>query len=153
MRARSLAAWLPSAALLVHASEELPRFPAWATARFGTTTTLWFVVSHLPIFAVALLVSWRASRPAPSRRARWRLLVFVAALGTNALFHLGASLAWRELAPGLYSALLLHLPLTALLAPRLARELGAPAALRAVAAGVAVAIALIATLFLDVPVG
>jgi len=148
-----MAAWLPLAALLAHVAEELQRFPAWATARFGTTTPLWFVVSHVPIVALAAYLSWRASRPRPTRSAIWWLLLVVAALFTNALFHLVATLLWREPSPGVVSAALLYLPLTAYLAPRLAKELGAPSALRAAAAGIAVAAALTASVLLDVPVG
>ena len=41
--------WLVFGALVTHVLEELPGFPAWATAHFGTTTTQWFVLSHLPL--------------------------------------------------------------------------------------------------------
>jgi len=146
-------AWLPFAALLVHILEEFPHFPEWATARFGTTTTLWYGLSHFPLVALAALISWRAARPAPSHSAVWWLLVLQAALLTNAIFHVSCSVLWREYSPGVLTAVVLYAPLSGFLVPRLVAALGRPSALRAAATGAFLAATLTGTLALDIPVG
>jgi hypothetical protein len=54
-------------ALLLHVAEELPNLPAWAKKHFGTTTTEWFVLSHIPLLSLAGWICHRAARVPPSR--------------------------------------------------------------------------------------
>ena len=154
LRATPYVLLLPLAALVVHVLEELGDFPAWATARFGTTTPAWFVLSHIPLLAAAAFISWRAFAPSRNYRAVWWLLVLVWALFGNALFHVGASIIWREYSPGLLSSVVLYIPLTAYLAPRLGRALDpSRAAAHACVTGLLLAAAFVGSLWLDIPVG
>lgn len=152
-RSVTRAAWLPLLALFAHALEEYPRFPAWATARFGTTTPTWFVTSHIPLFVIVFAISWRASRPSPTLAASWWLLVLQTALFANGLFHIVASVLWREYSPGVWSSVFVYLPLTLFLVPKLVTALGRASSVRAAATGALLAAALTATLLLDIPVG
>jgi len=146
------AAWLPSLALTIHVLEELSRFPAWATLRFGTTTPKWFAISHVPIFVMAFWISWRASRSPSTPTADWWLLAFVAALLTNGLFHIAALISFREYSPGVVSSVLLYIPMSVRLVPPLMRRLGRSGA-RAVFTGVVLAAVATGSLWLDVSWG
>ena len=106
-------AWLPVAVFAAHIVEEYPRFPAWATRRFGATSRAWYVYSHILLVALVIAVCGWAAGAAPGS---WGVLAWLAlaqTLGFNALFHLAASLRWREYSPGLVTGLALMLPAAA----------------------------------------
>jgi len=147
------AAWLPSLALVIHVCEELPTFPAWATLRFGTTTPLWFVLSHIPILATAFWISRRASHEPTNRVALWWLLALQVALVANGVFHVVASIGFREYSPGLVSSVLIYTPMSIWLVPPLVRLLGVSAGRRAALMGCLLAVIATGTLFLDVTAG
>lgn len=145
------APWLVLGALVLHILEEWPDFPEWATRHFGTTSPGFFIVSHLPIVGFVGWAMWSATRPTPRPWAIWVLGLILAALGTNVLFHAGASVALRELAPGIFSAVVLYIPLVAYLLPGVARVLGRRRTAEAVAAGVLIALLITGSLWLDFP--
>ena len=151
--ARSLGGlpWLVPLAMLGHMAEEWPRFPAWATSHFGTTSPRFYLLSHIPILAIVAWVSYRASRPAASPRSLWLLTMILAALGTNTLFHLGATVAFGEWAPGLATAIVLYIPLLFLLIPRTSIALGGPRARTAGLTGAVLSALIAMSLWLDMP--
>lgn len=143
---RSRLLWAVFAALLVHVAEELPNFPAWATAHFGTTTPRWFVLSHIPILGLAAWITARATRSNASDGAMWWMWVLIVALATNGVFHVAATLWFHEYSPGVVTSVLLYGPLFWLASRRLPRPAGAPRMV-----GVLVAFLLTGSLWLDMP--
>jgi hypothetical protein len=114
---------LPALLFLLHVAEELTGgFPAWATVHFGTTTTPWFVYSHIPLITALLVVAWRASRPDASPAAT--LLAVATQWGTtwNGVFHLATTLLFREYSPGVITAVLLFVPALIVVARRASRD-------------------------------
>lgn len=103
--------WLPTVCLLLHVTEEFSRFPAWATRHFGVTTRAWYVYSHIVIAAVFCAVSFLA---ASEISAFWIASAFTLqwVLATNAFFHIVAVIRFREYSPGIFTALLVTLPVT-----------------------------------------
>jgi hypothetical protein len=143
-----LVSWATLAALVLHVVEELPSFPAWATEHFGTTTQGWFVVSHVPLLGLATWICHRASRPLPTRSSVWLLLALQSTLFANAVFHGAATIWFHEYSPGVISAMLLYLPVTILLTPRVAAALGPRRSAAAATTGALVCLAAVATLWL-----
>lgn len=144
------APWLVLGALLAHVAEELPRFPEWATRHFGTTSPAYFVLSHIPLLAAVLYIVYRASRPWASVWWVWLLLVVQAALAANGIFHLVATLWFREYSPGLVSAIALYIPVTAYLLPRAVPHLGTLRTATACGAGIVVSGVFVGSLWLDI---
>ncbi|MFT4605063.1 MAG: hypothetical protein ACI9W4_001802 [Rhodothermales bacterium] len=134
--------WLLVAALLIHVGEEVWWFPEWATRHFGTTTTAFFLVSHIPIFAIAIWTAWRASRNPNNRAAAWLIVLWVSALVTNVLFHVVTTLWLGEYSPGLATAVLCFLPLAWVLGPPSAKVIGGRSTGLAVVAGFAASVLL-----------
>lgn len=132
----------------VHWLEEVPGFAAWASAHFAPMSSAWFILSHVPLFAFAGVVTARASRPDPPRVAVWGAWVLASALGANAIFHMGATLAFGEYSPGLVTAVLLYVPLTVVSARPFYRALGGSWG-AATATGIVVSAMLVATLWID----
>lgn len=102
---------LVPAAFLAHFAEELPRFPRWATEHFGTTTTRFFVASHLLLLIPATLASgcWASCRP-DDRRSAFFAAAIASGYGLNALFHVATTARFRQYSPGLVTAVTLMLP-------------------------------------------
>lgn len=144
-------AWLVLASLLAHVTEELPRFPEWATRHFGTTTPRFFIISHIPIVAIVAWIAFRAARRHATSRDTFALILAAAAFATNTLFHAAATLAFREYSPGLVTSLL-YLPIAAYLGVRAKARFGSGLVLRAAIAGVIVSVLVTATLWLEVPI-
>jgi hypothetical protein len=144
--------WITLALILAHVAEELPRFPEWATRHFGTTTTAFFVVSHIPLLAATFYIARRAASPEAS--ARWLLAAVMVqtGMGANGLFHLATTWTFGEYSPGVVTGAGFHVPFAvylihrARLDPRL-RPAGIAAAC---GAGVALAGLLTASLWLDI---
>jgi hypothetical protein len=119
-------AWLFTAGVLVHNTEEALYLPAWA-AHAGR----W----HVPVgskefrFAVAILsavlvgVAVLASESGPGSLAAYLLCGYVLAMVLNAVVpHLVASVATRRYMPGTATALAFNLPLGSLLLKRALAE-------------------------------
>lgn len=144
--------WLPLLALCAHVAEELPGFPGWATRHFGTTTTEWFVLSHIPLVGIAAYISFAATRKGAGASIWW-LYVVQAALFWNGLFHVAATIAFREYSPGVVTAVLLYAPLTVFMLPKLGESLSRRQAISAGVVGALLSGALTGSLWLDIPVG
>jgi hypothetical protein len=114
--------WLPSLYIVLHTLEELPGFGAWATAHFGTHTTFVFAVTHIPIFLLVFLASYKASQV--GRHGGW--LVFLTAwqiqFAINAVFHLTTAALFWEYSPGMVVAGSLGFVMTYYVVGRMVRE-------------------------------
>jgi len=124
--------WLPTVVFVVHAAEELPRFPAWATRHFRATSRAWFVYSHIVLLAIALTISAQAHAAEP--RTAWPMLAVALqwVLGSNALFHIITTILFKEYSPGLVTAVLFSIPATAYMSTQvIALKLLTPAQLLA----------------------
>lgn len=146
-----LRGWLLFVALIFHVLEEWPRFPTWATDHFGTTSPRFYVVSHIPIFVIVAWATWRASAWRPSNSALWIFAFLLAGFGTNGLFHLFSSVVLGVLAPGVFTACLVLLPICLYVLQRVAVLLGRSATRRAAVAGGFVSLLVAASLWLDMP--
>ena len=142
--------WFVLAALVCHVVEELPSFPRWATQHFGTTSPGYFVLSHVPLFAAVLYVVYRASRSDADVMWVWLLMGVQCALAANGIFHLLATLWFREYSPGVVTSVALYAPVSAYVLPRVARRLGPRRSAMACGTGVCVSALLIASLWLDI---
>lgn len=137
-------------AFVLHSAEELPRFPAWATRHFGTTTTEFFVLSHIPLVALSATTSYLAERHGPgsiwatlATAWQWQLVV-------NGLFHLTATALFNEYSPGVITGTAVVFPASFYFDQTLRRDLLAPPRLwTALAIGSLVAGLAIASLGLD----
>jgi hypothetical protein len=127
-----------------------PELPAVGTRRFGTTSLTYFLLSHIPLFAAVLYIVYRASRAAVDAVWIWLLIAVQSALASNGVFHLVATLWFREYSPGVVTSVLVYAPVTAYLLPRAARQLGPRPTAMACGAGTCVSVLLIASLWLDV---
>ena len=107
--------WIPTVMLLAHVAEEFPRFPAWATRHFGTTSRAWYVYSHIALIALSVTVSAQAQVLAP--RTAWPILALALqwGLAINSLFHITTSVLFREYSPGVVTGTVLCLAATAYL--------------------------------------
>jgi len=102
--------WLPLVVLFIHSTDELlSGFPAWATNHFGTTTVGFFIYTHIALLMIVGTISYYAV----NRGQFWRFLALIAMaqFATNALFHIVTSFLYSEITPGIYTALLVCLPL------------------------------------------
>ena len=145
-------AWLVLVALLIHVIEEVPAFPEWATEHFGTTSRLYFILAHIPLFTFAAWISYRASRNDAPKWSIWWVAAGVAGLGLNILFHVFATFAFGQYSPGTITALLIFLPLNLILLPRTYRVLGRKSFGTAVLMGIGVSVLFTLSLLLDVPI-
>lgn len=148
--------WVPVVSLVVHSTDEiLAGFPAWATARFGTTTLPFFVYTHLLLLGLLLLATLRIMRrpEAPG----WR--TFMAAVQVqfvvNALFHIITTLTFLQLTPGSLTAVLVLLPVSYYFVAEVLRRglLREPHLRVAFGSGIALYALIIASLWLDGDVG
>ena len=142
--------WFVLAALVFHVAEEVPNFPQWATRHFGTTSTTYFVLSHIPLFAAVLYIVYQASRPVVDAVWVWLLIAVQSALAVNAVFHILTTIWFREYSPGLVTSVLIYGPVTAYLLPRAARQLRALPTAMACATGTCISALMIASLWLDI---
>ena len=142
--------WLVLAALVFHVVEEVPNFPQWATRHFGTTSLTYFVLSHIPLLAAVVSIVHQASRSVVDGAWVWLLIAVQSALAVNGLFHVFATLWFREYSPGVVTSVLLYAPVTAYLLPRAARQLGPRPTAMACGTGTCVSALLIGSLWLDV---
>lgn len=92
--------------ILLHFVEEIVGgFPHWATRHFGTTTSSWYLLSHLfliPLVFLPLFVK--------KRHSAFIRIVLQTVMLSNALFHISSTIAFREYSPGLITGLLLVIP-------------------------------------------
>ena len=142
--------WFVLTALVCHVVEEVPNFPQWATRHFGTTSLNYFVLSHIPLLAAVVSIVHQASRSVVDGVWVWLLIAVQSALAANGLFHVLATLWFREYSPGVVTSVLLYAPVTAYLLPRAARQLGPLPTATACGTGLCVSTLLIGSLWLDV---
>lgn len=105
--------WLPFILFLIHSIEEIFfGFPGWATEHFGSTTFWFFIQHHIPLFILAFVSSYFASRKNGS--AFWRVLATAWQIQfvVNGLFHTIMTIAFKEYSPGVVTGFLLFLPFT-----------------------------------------
>lgn len=143
--------WLLVVALTIHVLEEVWWFPAWATHHFGTTSTEFFLLSHVPIFALAIWAARGASRNPASPGSVWLLLAFVSALVVNVVFHVTATILLAEYSPGLATAVLVFLPMAWVLGPPSVRALEPSGARVAVGVGIVASLLVVWSLTTDAP--
>jgi hypothetical protein len=135
---------------LIHIAEEWRHFPAWATRHFGATSRAWFVYSHIFLVAATFGISWMAT-VAPSRI--WTILAVAVQWGlfTNAIFHFATWRLFKEYSPGLFTAVLLFVPITIWLLGKVSLD-GADI-MKAIAIGSVMGGAAVASLWLDLDIG
>lgn len=143
--------WITAASFVLHVGEELPRFPAWATKRFGATSTPWFVYSHIPLVAAVVATSaWASDADARSTpvvlamTTQWVLF-------TNGVFHLASTAVFDEYSPGVVTGTLIYFPATAYLFHRAleTERITRGQTWAAIAAGTAISAAVVASLYLE----
>lgn len=103
--------WLPLLILIIHSTDEFVNgFPAWATDHFGVTTPAFFVYTHIFLVLLVATISYLATR----RGLFWKMLAVVAMMqfATNGLFHIVTTFLFGEIAPGLFTALFVSLPVS-----------------------------------------
>ena len=112
------AVWLFCPAFALHVLEEWPRFTGWAK-RYASPryTQRDYNVIHTAGVAASLLAAlivWRF----PNRPVTFMSFAFVFARSVlfNAFFHVGASVLTRSYCPGMITAVVIYLPLFALIA-------------------------------------
>jgi hypothetical protein len=135
---------------VLHVAEELPNFPEWATRHFGTTSTAYFVLSHVPLFAAVIYIVYQASRPVAGALWLWLLIAVQFALVINAVFHVVTTIWFREYSPGVITGVLVYAPVALYLLPRGARLLGPLPTATACAAGAGVSALMVASLWMDI---
>jgi len=96
--------------ILVHIAEEyLFGFPVWATRHFGTTTYVWYIVSHLTIsvpYIAILITTFRGWKWGVFFAVALQALIFL-----NGFFHLTTYIMWGDYSPGVISQVVI-IPLT-----------------------------------------
>src|SRR3989442_11756638 len=114
--------WFIFAFLVAHVLEEFPGFPEWATRHFGTTTTGFYILSHIPLLTGAFFIVYRSSKD--QKNGAWIFLAVLVqwALFVNGLFHLTTTLVFREYSPGVVTALVLYVPFTVYFLKRVIRD-------------------------------
>lgn len=114
--------WFIFAFLVAHVIEEFPRFPEWATRHFGTTTTGFYILSHIPLLMGVFFIVYRSSRD--QRHGIWISFAVLVqwALFINGIFHVTTTLGFGEYSPGLVTALVLYLPFTIYFLKRILRD-------------------------------
>lgn len=98
--------WLAAAAFLLHMLEELPRFPAWATRHFGTTSLPWYVYSHIVLTVIVVSICIAVGSADRSTASTLQLMLMWT-FGFNAVFHLVTTAIFREYSPGLITGVVL----------------------------------------------
>ena len=153
-RLRETAAhWVVPAAFLAHCAEELPRFPAWATEHFGTTTTRFYLASHAVLVPWVLSNGAKAMRRPDDRRAVFASAMTASALGLNGVFHLVTTRLFREYSPGVVTGATLMLPASVFALARIRRSgvLTDEDLVGAFLAGTALSTAAVGRLYVDMP--
>ena len=111
------AVWLFCPAFALHVLEEWPRFTEWARRHTSSRYTQRdYNVIHAAGVAASLLAAlivWSF----PNRPVIFMFFAFVFAPGVlfNAVFHVGASVLTRSYCPGMITAVVIYLPLFALI--------------------------------------
>lgn len=101
---------LPYAVFLVHTTEEMPGFAAWASRHFAHKTTEIFAISHIPLLLLVLAAGWLAARPGSHRVAVVWTAAFAWQFVVNAAFHLATAVGYGEYSPGMVTAATLAVP-------------------------------------------
>ncbi|ADD40528.1 conserved hypothetical protein [Stackebrandtia nassauensis DSM 44728] len=101
---------LPYAVFIVHTTEEMPGFAAWATRHFAHKTTEIFALSHIPLILLVLAAGWLAARPGTHRVAVLWTAAFAWQFVVNAAFHLTTAAIYGEYSPGMVTAATVAIP-------------------------------------------
>jgi len=101
--------WLPSVYLILHSLEELPEFANWVSEHFSSYSTELFVYTHIAIWLLIFLISFKASLL--QSHVAWAILAVATQIqfGVNALFHITTTILFNEYSPGLLTAATLGL--------------------------------------------
>lgn len=100
------AMWLLPISLIIHVSEEFPRFVPWATKFIDKSyTQSWFIVENIVLFVIVILSVLTAKY---SRGKIGIILVLSAAVGffVNMIFHASLTLSTGVYSPGTVTACL-----------------------------------------------
>jgi hypothetical protein len=130
--------WLFPVTMIVHVAEEAATgetFPVWISrVAWVHLTLVEFLAFNAIAFAVVALGTVLARR---LRDGAWAVAALATAVGTNVVFHVAGTFLTGSISPGVYSAVLLWLPLSALALVWTARH----ASRRDLALGIAVGFA------------
>ncbi|QQS41382.1 MAG: HXXEE domain-containing protein [Acidobacteriota bacterium] len=146
--------WLPLIAFAFHMLEEYPRFPEWATRHFGATSNAWYVYSHIPLVTLAIIVCLSAENSSPQTWERIFGTAFAITLALNGIFHIAATILFREYSPGVATGTFFLIPVACYLLIETAggRLLTGRQTWVAFAIGVVVQIAVVASLYLEMDI-
>lgn len=115
--------WLAPVAYAAHFVEEYIGFPRWVSAHFATSFSQAQFQRNGAIFMATLVGLCVLVSRLRRKTAVLLFLTYVAGLFLhNGIFHLGATALLQTYSPGLATGLLLHLPLSLLLASTALRE-------------------------------
>ena len=113
----TIAVWLCPIAFTLHVLEEHPRFTLWAQRYINPNFTrqhyLKVHLSGIVGFAISAFLLWLF--PTQSLVFLFFAFMLTPAFFCNVFFHAGATLAYRSYSPGLITAIVIYLPLYALL--------------------------------------
>jgi hypothetical protein len=142
--------WLPMIVFAVHMAEELPRFPAWASRHFGTTSLPWYVYSHVGLVLAGTGICAWASEAAPGSWPRILVMALMLTMALNGIFHVATTILFRAYSPGVVTGVCLFFPAAGVMV-RAGLEAGHVSGLQlvlALALAAAVQAAVIASLYL-----
>jgi hypothetical protein len=141
--------WLVPTAFVAHVAEEAPGFTRWARRNASKRYTQRDFVRNNILGAVLTLAATAAAARYRDRRvfAAFYTGVFAPQLFGNSVFHTGATVAYGEYSPGLFTALGLFVPLWAAVTRGAVRD--GLMTRRGAAAGTAAASALHAAIVAD----
>ena len=107
--------WLVPATFVAHVAEEAPGFTSWAKRHASTRYTQRDFVRNNVLGTVLTLASTAVAARSRDRRvfAAFYTGVFAPQMLGNSVFHAGATVAYREYSPGLFTALGMFVPLWA----------------------------------------
>lgn len=112
MRGRSLY-WLITVQWLAHFADEwMFGLPAWCTRHFEPLPGPFWNTAMSVVTVPMVLLGWAASRPSAGPGVRLVCAGVQMLFFSNALVHLGATVFFREYAPGTATSALLFLPLS-----------------------------------------
>lgn len=143
----------PGIFVLHTVDEFVSGFPEWATRHFGTTSTRFYVASHVLLISGVATAAWSGHNFGHRRDVQTLFGGIAAAFIANGLFHVVTTLRFREKSPGLTSGVGAMIPGGAFILRRLARrrDLSGPELIKALILGAAINGAAVGSLRIDMP--